>query len=461
MKKFYAAVGISAVLASGLAGCAATNGVVASTLSSDPYGVGKGRFAAGQFGLALESFQKALDQKGPSVDRLNALGATYDQLARFDLADRAYRQALVLDPESAQTLNNIGYSYLLRGRPDLASAYLAKARSLAKNDARISANLAMATKKMEQPPTVIPASATVAEQPSPVPASVESVDAQPAPAAAPVPAAVTLVNPQQDTYIEPVAHGVYRLVTTNQHIEEAHASTAISTGTIIIPQVSEPMPVIAAVPVSPVKAEPLAGPQSTTAAAPDPVHFSTPARPVAGIIQVAATSSDMSFIPGPASTEGPAAPTATPMQLSMPAASAAGIIGLAATDFANVASENASAATLGTGADLAATQLSTALVEVSNGSGIERSGARFRAYLRSRGIPVRRLTNDAQFGHAETVLFYREGYLEEAQAIADELGISVALQRNDQQRSDVRLRLGLDSKPFDRYLAAGILTASR
>jgi hypothetical protein len=149
------------------------------------------------------------------------------------------------------------------------------------------------------------------------------------------------------------------------------------------------------------------------------------------------------------------------MQLSVPAASPAGIIGLAATDFANVASENASAATLGTGADLAATQLSTALVEVSNGSGIERSGARFRAYLRSRGIPVRRLTNDAQFGHAETVLFYREGYLEEAQAIADELGISVALQRNDQQRSDVRLRLGLDSKPFDRYLAAGILTASR
>jgi len=272
MKKFYAAVGISAVLASGLAGCAATNGVVASAASSDPYGVGKEKFDAGQLGLALESFQKALNQKGPSVDRLNALGATYDQLARFDLADRAYRQALVLNPESAQTLNNIGYSYLLRGRPDLASAYLAKARSLAKNDARISANLAMATKKMEQPPTVIPASATVAEQPSPVPASVESVDAQPAPAA-PVPAAVTLVNPQQDTYIEPLAHGVYRLVTTNQHIEEAHASTAILTGTIIIPQVSEPMPVIAAVPVSPVKAEPLAGPQSTTAAAPDPVHF--------------------------------------------------------------------------------------------------------------------------------------------------------------------------------------------
>jgi hypothetical protein len=28
---------------------------------------------------------------------------------------------------------------------------------------------------------------------------------------------------------------------------------------------------------------------------------------------------------------------------------------------------------------------------------------------------VRRLTDDAQFGHADTVLFYREDYLEEAQ----------------------------------------------
>ena len=119
MKKFYAAVGISAVLATGLGGCAASNGVVASGAPTDPYGIGKEKFAAGQFGLALESFQKALDQNGPSVDRLNALAATYDQLSRFDLADRAYRQALVLDPESAQTLNNIGYSYLLRGRADV------------------------------------------------------------------------------------------------------------------------------------------------------------------------------------------------------------------------------------------------------------------------------------------------------------------------------------------------------
>jgi hypothetical protein len=37
----------------------------------------------------------------------------------------------------------------------------------------------------------------------------------------------------------------------------------------------------------------------------------------------------------------------------------------------------------------------------------------------------------------------------------------IAIERNDQQRSDLRLRLGLDSQPFDKYLAAGIITASR
>ena len=37
----------------------------------------------------------------------------------------------------------------------------------------------------------------------------------------------------------------------------------------------------------------------------------------------------------------------------------------------------------------------------------------------------------------------------------------IALEQNDRQRSDLRLRLGLDSKPFDNYLSAGIITASQ
>jgi hypothetical protein len=123
--------------------------------------------------------------------------------------------------------------------------------------------------------------------------------------------------------------------------------------------------------------------------------------------------------------------------------------------FAPPASETASAVAAGWGL------LAGAMVEVSNGSGIERSGARFRAYLRGQGVPVKRLTNDAQFGHDRTVLYYRDGYFAAAQAIATELPMPVAIERNDQQRSDLRLRLGLDSQPFDKYLAAGIIIASR
>ena len=328
MKKFYAAVGISTVLATGLGGCAASNGVVASAAPTDPYSIGKENFAAGQFGLAVESFQKALDSQGPSVDRLNALGATYDHLSRFDLADRAYRQALVLDPKSPQTLNNIGYSYLLRGRADLASAYLAKAQSLAKGDARIGANLALAAQKLEQPPAVLHASAAVAEQPTPI-SALPTANEQMAPVAAPAAAIVTLVTPQQDTYIEPVAHGVYRLITTNLHMEGAWATTAISSGTITIPQVSEPMPTVAAVPVSAVEAEPIAAPQNKTVPVAQ-VQFSAPAAPVAGIIQVAATASDMQFSPEPVAHEQHVASPVTSVQLPIVAEATAGIIGMAA-----------------------------------------------------------------------------------------------------------------------------------
>lgn len=417
MKKFCVAVGLSTVLATGLGGCAAIGGGVSSEARADAYASGKENFTAGRLGLALVDFQRALQEQGPSVDRLNALGATYDRLSRFDLADRAYRQALVFDPDAAQTLNNIGYSYLLRGRADLASAFLAKAQSLAKGDPRIGANLALAAEALEQPAAVVAASATVTPEAQPAPAEAPNVALVPMPAASR--SVVTLVRPQHDTYIEPVARGVYRLVTTGTEASEtAPAVHATLTTSIEIPRVIEPMPVVSAVPVSAVQLEPLAALKRVAPAA-GTVHFSTPAAPVAGIIKVTANASEAAVAAEPVTPE-----TAPAIQFGR-------------------------------------AQLATALIEVSNGSGIERSGARIRAYLRKHDVPVRRLTNAARFGHTETILFYRDGFFEAARAIASELPMPIALQRNDGQRSDLRLRLGLDSKPFDNYLVAGIVTASR
>jgi hypothetical protein len=463
MKRFCVAVGLSTVLASGLGGCASL-GSAPSASAVDAYASGKQHFAAGQLGLALTDFQRALQEQGPSVDRLNALAATYDRLSRFDLADRAYRQALALDPDSPQTLNNIGYSYMLRGRPDLASAYLAKAQSVAKGDPVIGANLALASDSLTGTAERSPAEASapaqqaaVRQEPAPapmlveapsvvsvpapvqteapsavavpaeapsvvaVPAEASSVVAIPAPVSRP---AVALLKPQHGTSIQPVAKGVYQLVTVGDEEPETApdgqgAGPAVAAiASFEIPRVMEAMPAVTAVPVSAVQAEPLQELQEVAPAA-GPVQLTTPMLPMAGIITASADAADLPF-------------------------AAAGY-------------EPDTASVVASGRAI----LATALVEVSNGSGIERSGARFRAYLRDQGVPVKRLTNDTRFGHPRTVLYYRDGFLAAAQAIASELPMPIAIERNDGQRSDLRLRLGLDSKPFDNYLAAGIITASR
>ena len=434
MRKFCVALGLSTALTASLAACSTFNGAGADATPADSYSAGKAHFAAGQLGLALSEFEQALQEEGPSVDRLNALAATYDRLSRFDLADRTYRKALALDPNSAQTLNNIGYSYLLRGRADLASGYLAKAQSMAKSDARIGANLALAGDALENSP-VMPVSALISQEP-PVPAAppVEVAPVAAAPAVEVERPAVTLVSPEHRSHIEPVAKGVYQLVTvggedmaadekapvhrTASAIPAPVAAPAILSASFQIPAVVEAMPAILAVPVSAVQEEPLAVIERLQpAAGPVPTGVAIP--PVsAGIIRVAAGSRDV-----PAAV--PAAPETAPV--------------------------------IESGSAL----FTDALIEVSNGSGIERSGARFRAYLKDQGVPVRRLTNDGRFGHSQTILFYKHGFLEAAQAMASELPMPIALEQNDRQRSDLRLRLGLDSKPFDNYLSAGIITASR
>lgn len=391
-----------------------------SEASIDAYASGKENFAAGRLGLAIVDFERALKEHGPSVDRLNALAATYDRLSRFDLADRAYRQALVLDPNSSQTLNNLGYSYMLRGRVDLAAAYLAKAQSLAKGNQTIGGNLALANEALERP-AVEPVA--VRQEPAPAPAPIEAPKATLMASSAPSSSAVALITPEHNTQIVPVAKGVFRLVTLDEESAEPVAADkalpAVSFGASFdIPRVIEAMPPVTAVPVSAVYSEPLAQ-LETARPVVNAAHLPTAAPTMAGVIK--------------ASVQVHENPVATAPLANEAAPAISSVDGL----------------------------LSNALIEVSNGSGIERSGARFRAYLRDQGVPVKRLTNDARFGHERTVLFYREGFLDAARAIASQLSMPIGLEQNNRQRSDLRLRLGLDTRSFDTYLAAGIVTASR
>jgi len=102
--------------------------------SEDPYALGKKQFADGLYGMALKSFRVALVREPKSLDRLNAVAATYDKLGRFDLAERYYAQALGVDPNSVQTLNNIGYSFLMQKDYVSARYYLDQAAKVARTE---------------------------------------------------------------------------------------------------------------------------------------------------------------------------------------------------------------------------------------------------------------------------------------------------------------------------------------
>lgn len=88
--------------------------------SDDYLRKGKMYFHNGDYGLAEQSYRKAVEVSPKDAEAWLGLAACYDQLRRFDLADKAYEQALKLGVERATVLNNAGYSQLLRG--DLKSA---------------------------------------------------------------------------------------------------------------------------------------------------------------------------------------------------------------------------------------------------------------------------------------------------------------------------------------------------
>lgn len=102
----------------------------AQASSQDTYALGKKQFSLGLYGMALKNFRVALVRAPKSLDHLNAVAATYDQLGRFDLAERYYALALGVDPNSVQTLNNIGYSFLMQKDYVSARYYLNQAAKL-------------------------------------------------------------------------------------------------------------------------------------------------------------------------------------------------------------------------------------------------------------------------------------------------------------------------------------------
>jgi tetratricopeptide (TPR) repeat protein len=93
-----------------------------------------------------------------------------------------------------------------------------------------------------------------------------------------------------------------------------------------------------------------------------------------------------------------------------------------------------------------------ARLEISNGTGRRGMAARMRAHLAQSGVPANRLTNADHFAYTASAIFYRPGFEDSAAALGRPLPVQVDLIQDDEQSSDVRLRLGADLIDFDLQL---------
>jgi Flp pilus assembly protein TadD len=105
--------------------------------------MGKVYYRNGQYGLAEESFRKAVEQTPTDSEAWLGLAATYDQLRRFDLADQAYLRIAKVAIDDPVVLNNAGYSQLLRGNTASARRFLLRAHELDPDNPYIANNLAL------------------------------------------------------------------------------------------------------------------------------------------------------------------------------------------------------------------------------------------------------------------------------------------------------------------------------
>ena len=153
----FARFGAIAVVVFGLAGCqpsatptpipdAVTGqspGDVKYYPSDEPVKLGVQRFYEGNFGLAQQYFQDAVEKMPKDATAWVGLAASYDRLGRFDLADRSYAAAVKLAGHTPAILNNEGYSYMLRGDLRRARAKFDAALRLDPGNATTINNLAL------------------------------------------------------------------------------------------------------------------------------------------------------------------------------------------------------------------------------------------------------------------------------------------------------------------------------
>ena len=84
----------------------------------------------GQYGLAIESLQRAIRISPDMVEAHYNLGHIYNKAGRDKLAIESYKQAILLKPDLAEAHNNLAFIYLNRGERGLALEHYSLLKSI-------------------------------------------------------------------------------------------------------------------------------------------------------------------------------------------------------------------------------------------------------------------------------------------------------------------------------------------
>jgi len=484
-----------AVLPVAIAGCADSASEIrarygdsswtAEALTSTPYERGKAHFAAGRFGLAVKQFEIALSEEPKSIEVLNGLAASFDQLQRFELAERYYLRALNLAPDDAQTLNNLGYSYLMQGRYDLALAHLREAYGRDPLNENVQDNLQQAEAGLELENRDYLASAVGSAELREVMAPPRTVSLRTRPSEDPAPAGrdvrpevqIEALAPSDEIWVERSSAAVQTLITQpNADLMDTMREAGLA------PRLANfrNQAAVTALQTQPAPwqtthlmiAEAMAERELAGAIRRDQLDGALADRPRAAPT-VTVETAELPGLPATLVEDEPVAALS-----DLPQLAAAIIDGESAVDArpASGGERTASAGLWGL-PQLAAAVIEAAgaadedevptapspagndspVIEVSNGTGRAKMALRVGQFLDSEGLSVKRLTNAEHFRHQDTVIFYRREWLREAQELAACLPIEVRLEAAPNLKSDIRIRLGGDLLNFDQ----GLFYASR
>ena len=465
------------------------------------YERGKHHFAQGRYGLAVKHFHTALARDPGSIKAMNALAASFDRLGRFDVAERLYLRALDQEPSSVQSLNNLGYSYLLQRRYELAMTYLRAAQVRDPASAMIAQNF----QKAEAALDLKARSFVVAPvQSSDLLAGARGGDSPDTVQAEQV-VHLWAVGVRSDVWIERSTPAVQRLI-TNPHPDMllaargagvAPALASYRADTAAAARTTQPTPwevtggprVSARLPAAPAPH----GTASVSVSMPedkpsrpadrhdgavvaalktDPTEFEVAplGAPVSLLptqdpttFQVASLGAPVSLLPTQDPTTFQVASLGAPISLlpeeypaEFQAAPREEVVVMGLEELLAIEQQVAALKAESRQADqipaLSFSDDEMPLVEVSNGTGRLTMALRMSGFLEAEGLDVVRLTNAEHYSHRETIVFYRDGWLEAAGTVAAVLPAEVDLQSDSDQQADIRIELGGDLLNFDREL---------